>query len=412
MQVRRIAGLGRSGGSLDYVTAWILKAGEYVIGRTRIAFVSTNSTTQGEQVGQLWPIVFERCGLEIAFAHRTFAWGSDARGQANVHVVILGLDRRENDKGEKRLFDYPDLRGDPEETRHKSLSPYLFDASSLGDPHLTVREESKPVNGLPRLLSGSQPIDDGNYIFDETERISFLNEEPYAMKFLRPYIGAKEYIQGGMRWILALQFATPADLNAMPKVVERMRAVKAFRAQSNRRSTRALADFPASYNVETLPVEPFLVIPEVSSERREYLPIGWLEPPTIPSNKIRILPNAKLWHFALLTSAMHMTWVRYIGGRLESRYQYGIGVIYNTFPLPPPDSSLLHLDSLAQTVLDARADHLADATLADLYDPDLMPFNLRKAHQALDRAVDRLYRPGGFGSDRERLDHLLSIWPR
>ena len=253
-QVRGIAALSKAGGTLDYVTAWFLKAGEYVqSGSARLGFVATNSTTQGEQVGQLWPLLFDRCRLEIAFAHRTFAWGSDTRGKAHVHVVILGLDRRDNVRTEKRLFSYPDLNADPEETRHAALSPYLFDAGGLADPHLTVREESQPLNGLTPLLSGSQPIDNGHYIFTADERAAFLADEPGAAPFLRPYVGAREHIQGGERWILALQDVGPTDLKAMPKVVERMRAVKAFRAQSKRKSTLAIADYPARYNVEVLP---------------------------------------------------------------------------------------------------------------------------------------------------------------
>ena len=198
-QVRRLAGLGGSGGTLDYVTAWLLKAGAYVTGQTRIGFVATNSTTQGEQVGQLWPILFDRRRLEIAFAHRTFAWGSDARGKAHVHVVILGLDQREHARSEKRLFSYPALNGDPEETRHTALSPYLFDASGLTDLHQTVHEESQPLNGLPPLLSGSQPIDDGNYIFTADERAAFLTEEPNAAPFLRPYIDWRTRAYSGGR---------------------------------------------------------------------------------------------------------------------------------------------------------------------------------------------------------------------
>ena len=410
-QVRGIAGLGGSGGTLDYVTAWFFKAGAYATGPTRIGFVATNSTTQGEQVGQLWPLLFDRRRLEIAFAHRTFAWGSDVRGKAHVHVVILGLDRRENERTEKRLFSYPDLNGDPEETRYTALSPYLFDAGSLADSHLTVREESRPLNGLSPLLSGSQPIDDGHYIFTADERATFLTEEPDAAPFLHPYIGAREHIQGGERWILALQDAGPTDLKAMPKVVERMRAVKAFRAQSKRKSTLAIADYPARYNVEVIPTAPFLVVPEVSSERREYVPIGWLEPPTIPSNLVRVIENATLADFALLTSAMHMAWLRHIGGRLKSDYRYSIGLVYNTFPLPPQDAKQAKLEPLAQAILDARAAH-PGATLADLYDPDLMPPNLRKAHHALDRAVDRLYRPSGFASERERVEHLFGLYEK
>ena len=198
-QVRRIAGLGGSGGTLDYVSAWLIKAGAYVTGGTRIGFVATNSTTQGEQVGQLWPILFDRCGLEIAFAHRTFAWGSDARGKAHVHVVILGLDQRANTRSEKRLFSYPDLSGDPEETRHAALSPYLFDAGGLSDPHLTVREESAPINRMGKLIIGSKPIDGGHYIFSAGERDALLEAEPDAAPLLRPFVGAREYLQGGER---------------------------------------------------------------------------------------------------------------------------------------------------------------------------------------------------------------------
>ncbi|MDE0270837.1 MAG: class I SAM-dependent DNA methyltransferase [Gammaproteobacteria bacterium] len=411
-QVREIAALGGSGGSLDYVAAWFIKAGEYVKGGSaRIGFVATNSITQGEQVAQLWPVLFQRCGLEIAFAHRTFAWGSDARGKAHVHVVILGLDRREAARPEKRLFSYPDINGDPEESLHAALSPYLFDAGGLSDPHLVVREESKPINGMSRLVSGSQPIDDGQYIFNAEERAELLKAEPDAYPFLRPYIGAREYLQGRERWILALQDASPTTLKSLPHVRERMAAVRVFRAKSQRKSTLAIADYPTRYNVEVIPEAPFLVIPEVSSERREYAPIGWLEPPTIPSNLVRILDNATPVDFALLTSAMHMAWLRHIGGRLKSDYRYSIGLVYNTFPLPPDGLDPSKLDPLAQAVLDARASH-SEATLADLYDPDLMPPNLRRAHQALDRAVDRLYLRAGFASERERVEHLFMLYEK
>ena len=411
-QVRGIAALGKSGGTLDYVAAWFIRAGEYVTGsNARIGFVATNSITQGEQVAQLWPILFERCGLEIAFAHRTFAWGSDARGKAHVHVVILGLDEREGVRPETRLFSYPDINGEPEESRHAALSPYMFDAGGLSDPHLVVSEESAPINGMGRLVSGSQPIDDGEYIFNAEERAELLQAEPDAAPFLRPYVGAREYLQGGERWILALQEAPPSALKGLQLVRERMAAVRHFRAKSRRKSTLAIAEYPTKYNVEVIPTAPFLVIPEVSSERREYAPIGWLGPPVIPSNLVRVLNNASLADFALLTSAMHMAWLRHIGGRLKSDYRYSIGLVYNTFPLPPKDADLSKLEPLAKAVLDARAAH-PDATLADLYDPDLMPLNLRRAHQALDRAVDRLYRRTGFASERERVEHLFMLYER
>ena len=195
------------------------------------------------------------------------------------------------------------------ESLHTALSPYLFDASGLTDSRIVVRESAQPLNGLPRLLSGSQPIDDGNYIFKTDERAAFLQEEPNAEPYLRPFVGSREFLQGGERWILALQGASPTDLRAMPKVVERMQAVRAFRAKSKRKSTLAIADYPTQYNVNVVPTAPFMVIPEVSSERREYIPIGWLDPPVIPSNLVRIIENANKPLFALLTSAMHMAWL-------------------------------------------------------------------------------------------------------
>ena len=412
IQVRRIAALGKTGGTLDYVTAWFIKAGKYVQkGSARIGFVATNSITQGEQVAQLWPTLFEPYRLEIAFAHRTFAWGSDARGKAHVHVVIIGLDVRDRQRVEKRLFSYPNTNGEPEETRHTTLSPYLFDAGRLADPHLTVREESGPINGLGKLVSGTQPIDDGHYIFDEEERAVFLVAEPDAAPFLRPFVGAREYLQGGDRWILALQELSPTALKSLPKIRERMTLVRDYRSKSKRKSTLAIADFPTRYNVEVLPTAPFLVIPKVSSERREYVPPGWLQPPTIPSDLVFVLQNATLADFALLTSAMHMAWLRHVGGRLKSDYRYSIGLVYNTFPMPPEKPDLSKLEPLTQAVLDARTTH-PDATLADLYDPDLMPPDLRKAHQALDRAVDKLYRRTGFASERERVEHLFMLYEK
>ena len=413
-QVRRVAGLGGSGGTLDYVSAWYIKAGEYVAeGNARIGFVATNSISQGEQVAQLWPILFDRLKLELLFAHRTFAWGSDARGKAHVHVVIVGLDRRERAQPERRLFSYPNINGEPEESRHAVLSPYLFDAGGLADPHLTVREESRPVNGFGRLIIGSKPIDGGNYIFSAEQRAEFLDVEPGAETLLRPYVGAREYLRGGDRWILALQDAKPDVLAGLPRVRERIAAVRKYREASKSRPTRELAKIPTTYHVNVIPTAPYLVVPETSSERREYVPIGWLAPPTVPSNLVRILVDADLAEFALLTSAMHMAWLRHIGGRLKSDYRYSIGLVYNTFPTPQgfggSDSGMSKLEPLAQAVLDARAEH-PEATLAELYDPDLMPAGLRRAHQAVDRAVDRLYRRRRFGSERERAEHLFRLY--
>jgi hypothetical protein len=410
-QVKQLAALGGSGGTLDYVAAWFLKAGAYIQrGSASIGFVATNSITQGEQAAQLWPLLFNRCGLEIAFAHRTFAWGSDARGKAHVHVVIVGLTRREAQPQAKRLFSYDDINGDPAETRHVALTPYLFDAGSLQDVHLVVREAARPLNGAPKLVIGSKPIDGGRYIFTAPEREEFLAQEPGAEAFLRPFVGAEEYLNGGKRWILALQDAEPQDLRALPLVRERIAQVRACRLKSKSKGTRALADTPTDFHVTVIPDEPFLVIPKVSSERREYVPIGWLEPPVVPSNLVRVLLGADLWHFGVLTSRMHMAWLRHIGGRLESRYRYSIGLVYNTFPWPQASKQQKErIRGLAAQVLAARAAH-PGATLADLYDPDAMPNNLRRAHRDLDAAVDRLYRTAPFPTDRDRVELLFDLY--
>ena len=291
------------------------------------------------------------------------------------------------------------------------LSPYLFDASGLADPHLVVAEESAPINGLSQLITGSKPIDAGNYILDADQREELMVAEPDASPYIRPFVGAREYLQGKERWILALHSASPDTLAKMPRVRERIAAVRAYRESRRSASTQKLAATPTLYHVNVLPDTPFLVIPEVSSERREYAPIGWLEPPVVPSNKLRLLANATLGQFALLTSAMHMAWTRYIGGRLKSDYSYSVGINYNTFPMPPERADLSRLEPLARAVLDARGEH-PSATLANLYDPDLMPPRLLQAHRALDRAVDRLYRRKPFGSERERVEHLFELYER
>ena len=277
-QVRRVAALGGSGGTLDYVAAWFIRAGDYVRRASdgarppRIGFVATNSITQGDQVAQLWPLLLDRRRLEIVFAHRTFAWGSDARGKAHVHVVIIGLDAADHAVRDRRLFAYEDINGEPLEGRHAAVTPYLLDGGALANPHLVVRKEGRPINGMGRLVSGTQPIDDGFYTFDAEERASFLEAEPAAAPFLRPYVDARGYLQGGKRWILALQQASPTTLKQLPLVLDRMGSVRRFRSQSKRKSTVAIGDYPTRYNVEVLPETSFLVLPKVSSERREYVP--------------------------------------------------------------------------------------------------------------------------------------------
>ena len=254
---------------------------------SRIGFVATNSITQGEQVAQLWPLLFERYRLEIAFAHRTFAWMSDARGKAHVHCVILGLTRRNNKPKEKRLFSYDDIKGDPKESRHAALSPYLFDASGLSTRYTVVHEQRLPPSKVPPLRMGSKLVDDGHYIFDEEQKAEFEKREPRSASLFAPLVGSEEFINGTKRWILLLDAVPPEKLRSMPLVMERISAVRNTDC-SRKAKTRELADAPTRFEVTTIPTRPFLAVPKVSSERRDYIPIGWLEPPTLPkSNSCR-----------------------------------------------------------------------------------------------------------------------------
>ena len=405
-----LAQLGATGGRLDYVTAWFLKAGEYFRGRSaRIAFVATNSITQGEQVSQFWPALFERHGLEIAFAHRTFAWGSDAPRPARVHVVIVGLTDGKSVPAKRRLFLYENAKQDVEEIAVDAINPYLIDASRLRDPHVVVERHRNPLSGFPGICVGTKPVDGGHYILDRDQRAELLGHEPGAAKLIHPFLGGREHINGRKRWILVPAEVSASELRSMPHVMRRVEAVRKYRAAEAGNLGRSLADSPLQFHVTVIPDAEFLVIPEVSSEHRKYVPIGYQKPPVIPSNKLLVVENAKLYHFAILTSAMQMAWLRLTGGRLESRLSYSSGLVYNTFPLPRDSPDPAHIESYAQAVLDARADHPGES-LAALYDPLVMPEGLRRAHANLDRAVDRLYRRSGFASELERVEHLLALY--
>lgn len=402
-QVNQIAGLGRSGGTLDYVAAWFFRAAEYSekAPNMRIGYVATSSIIQGEQVGQLWPHILDRYGLKIDFAYRPFKWGSEAPGMARVHVVIIGLDRWNGRR--RRLFHVDN--DEVFEENPDIISPYLVGTERAR----IVNETAQPLNGLPKMKMGSKPIDNGHFIFTKGEMEEFLRMEPGAGPYIRPYIGAEEYIHGKTRYILALQDIEPAMLRRLPHVAERVEKVKTYRLTSRSPSTRRLADTPTLYHLNVMPKKPFLAIPEISSEKRKYIPIGYITPPAIPSNRLMVVPNASLGLFGLLTSAMHMVWLDFVGGKLETRYTYSKGVVYNTFPVP--DSPLETLELPARAVLDARAAH-PDSTLADLYDAVAMPPDLVKAHRRLDRKVDRLYRREPFRSDDERIEFLFERYGR
>lgn len=408
--------LGAGGSRLDYVAAWFLKAGAYYKGKqARIAFVATNSITQGEQVAQLWPALFYRYNLEITFGHRTFPWGSDAKGKAHVHVVIIGMSDSDLTPPKRQLFSYENSSDEPELTEPSHISPYLLDTSQLNNHRLVIERQRTSISGLPKIGVGTKPVDDGHYILNKEEREEFLVREPQAEMLIRPFIGGREYINGLERWILHVDEESPSTLRSLPSVMDRIRAVKEFRLRDAGKLGNSLAERPTEYHVSVVPTTDFLVIPEVSSERRQYTPIGYLKPPAIPSNQLLVVQDATLTLFALLTSAMHMAWMRHVGGRLKSDYRYSSGLVYNSFPTPldfrEGNKDFAKLEPYGQAVIDARNAHPSD-TLADLYNPDLMPSDLRKAHQALDLAVDRLYRPKGFASERERVEHLFGLYER
>ena len=402
-QIRRIAspaGAGRAG-ILDYVSGWFVKAARYAGGSARIGLVATSSIVQGEQVPQLWPAVLGR-GLDIVFAHQQFKWGSDARGKASVSVVIVGMARDAGGE-RRRLFYHGGGGGGPAalEENPAHISPYLIGSAG---PLPLVDSAPSALNGLPPMEMGSKAIDGGHYILDDGQRARLLEAEPRAEEFVRPFIGAREFLNGESRWILALHGAEADRLRAMPEVMRMVRAVKKFRLSSKSRQTRDLAATPTLYHLNVLPDGRFLVVPRVNAEDREYIPVGYLRPPAIPSDAVMVVRGAGLGLLGLLSSSMHMTWLRRIGGRLGAGLRYSKGMVYDTFPVPP--SGLDALGDAAQGVLDARSRHHG-SNLADLYDPDAMPADLRRAHRALDRRADRLYRREPFMTDMDRLEFLL-----
>jgi hypothetical protein len=391
-------------GLLDYVCAWYRKAAEYMADNPsiRAAFVSTNSITQGEQVGVLWPDLFAR-GVRINFAHRTFEWTSEVKGKAAVHCVILGFALE--DTPEKCIFEYDSLRSEPHRHRVSRINPYLVDG-----PDVTVTNREAPICHVPPIAIGNKPIDGGNYLFTPEQKAEFIAAEPQAAGLFKRWYGAEEFLNGVERWCLWVGGCSPADLRRMPAVRERVERVRLFRLASKSAPTQKLASTPTRFHVENIPDGPFMVIPEVSSERRVYLPMGFMQPDSFASNKLRVLRDATLFDFGVLSSVMHMAWMRYVTGRLKSDYQYSVKVVYNNFPWPQPiDKQRAAIEAAAQGVLDARALFL-NSTLADLYDPVTMPPALFKAHSALDRAVDAAYGKTRFRSEAERVVFLFELY--
>jgi hypothetical protein len=400
-------------GLLDFVAAWYVKATRYVKSETncRCAFVSTNSITQGEQVGVLWGWMLSQ-GIRIQFAHRTFNWSNEARGKAAVHCVIVGFGLQ--DLSHKTIYEYEDIKGTPLAVPAKNINPYLVDA-----PDVVLPRRSNPICDVPEIGIGNKPIDDGNYLFSTEERDAFIALEPQSKKWFRRWLGADEFLNGYERWCLWLGDCPPSELRAMPEAMKRVQAVKNVRLASKSAPTRKLADTPTRFHVENMPDSSYLVLPEVSSERRVFIPFGFENPETLCSNLVKVAPNATLLHFGVLSSTMHNAWVRATCGRLESRYRYSKDIVYNNYPWPGfageqlSDKHRNAIEQAAQCVLDARA-QFAEASLADLYDPLTMPPALLKAHQKLDAAVDAAYQPSGgkksYASDAERVAFLFELY--
>ena len=392
-----MAGIGKN---IDYVSGWYFKAAQLMQSTAiRTAFVSTNSITQGEQVAGVWKPMFERLGIHIDFAHRTFRWDSEANLKAHVHCVIVGFSVQMN-PAEKLLFT-------SKQVQHvQNISPYLIDA-----PTLFIESRNKPLCNVPEICKGSQPTDGGNLIVTEEDYNGFMKQAPASAKYIRRFLGADEFLNGKNRYCLWLDGISPKELQGMPLVLERVQLVRDFRLSSKKAATRKQADSPTLFTENRQPSEDFIAIPEVSSGTRRYIPMGFLHPDTICSNKLQILPGASIYHFGVLMSNVHMAWMRTVCGRLKSDYDYSAKIVYNNFPWPvPTEKQKAKIEQSAQAILDARSLY-PDCSLAVLYNEVTMPPELRKAHQVNDRAVMEAYGFWGkFNSESACVAELMKMY--
>lgn len=369
----------KNAGNLDYVCCWYKKTADLMQGTAiRSALVSTNSVSQGESVANLWKPLFE-AGVHIDFAHRTFRWDSEAKIKAHVHCVIIGFSTAPN-SAEKVLYS-----GDRTQIV-KNINGYLLDADNV-----FVESRNKPLCNVPEIGIGNKPIDGGNYLFTKEEMEQFIKKEPQSQQYFKPWYGSQEFINRCPRYCLWLGDCSPSELRKMPECMKRVEAVREMRLSSKSAGTIKLADKPTRFHVENMPKGTYVVIPEVSSEKRKYIPMGFMTPDILCSNLVKIVPYATLYHFGILTSNVHMAWMRAVCGRLEMRYRYSKDVVYNNFPWPTPtDEQKARIEQTAQAILDAR-ELYPDCSLADLYDEATMPPELRKAHQQNDKAVMQAY---------------------
>jgi type I restriction-modification system DNA methylase subunit len=394
-------------GLLDYVSAWYLKAAEYIQGtEIQVAFVSTNSIVQGEQVGVLWNLLFNSHHIKIHFAHRTFSWSNEAKGNAAVHVVIIGFGNFEPNK--KVIYEYSDIKQEPHELYVKNINAYLVEGKDF-----VLSTRKKPVCFVPEMLKGSQPTDNGNLLLSDQEKITFLKREPQASKFIFPFLSAKEFLHNDKRWCFWLVDADPSEIKKCPELLKRIDAVRQFRLKSSKAATVKWAQSPSLFTENRQPKSNYILIPRHSSENRKYIPFGFFTQKFIVADSCNSIPNAGLYHFGVLNSLMHNTWIKNVCGRLESRFRYSNDIVYNNYPWPenPSKKQIEAIEKAAQRVLDTR-DKFPVSSLADLYDPLTMPPALIKAHEDLDRLVDVAYRPQPFISEAKRMEFLFELYEK
>jgi type I restriction-modification system DNA methylase subunit len=405
LEVEKTFGGLKNNGELDYVCCWYRKAAEYIQGKEiECAFVSTNSICQGLQVPILWPELINKYGIKVNFAYQTFKWSNEARGKAAVYCVIIGFALAERDG--KNIYKYAAVTSKPTETAVKQINAYLVDA-----PLLFIQKRNKPLCDVFEMVFGNMPNDDGNFSLTEKERKAIIKENPEVKKIIKPFIGADEFINNIPRYCLWLKEVSPSVYKESKAVMGRIKNVRNARMKSDRETTRKLAEFPTLFGEIRQPDTHYLLIPRVSSERRKYIPIGFMNKNVIAGDSTMVVPKATLYEFGVLTSSMHMAWVRYVCGRLKSDYRYSASIVYNNYPWPSPSAKQRKaIETAAQGVLDARKKY-PDLSLATLYDGNTMIPELVKAHQKLDKAVEAAY-GRSFDDDGQRVAYLFELYQK
>jgi hypothetical protein len=393
-------------GVMDYVSAWFYKSAQFIQStKIKVGLVATNSISQGEQSSILWNVLINEFNISIHFAHRTFKWSNEAKGNAAVHCVIIGFASFE--ANEKYLFDYQTITSEPLLIKAQNINPYLINANNI-----LVFNRKYPLCNVPNMMYGNKPTDGGNFILSEEEKNTLVLKNPLVIKFIKPFISAREFLNGGKKWCLWLLDIKPDELKNIPEILERVEAVKQFRSKSIAASTRNYS-YHCLFRQITQPKSDYILVPRTTSENRKYIPIGFFTADNIVSDTCQSIPNGDLYLFGILTSEMHMAWVKYVCGRLKSDYRYSKDIVYNNYPFPEniTDKQKQTVETCAQAVLDTRSKY-PDSSLADLYDPLTMPPDLLKAHQKLDKAVDLCYRPQPFTSELNRIEYLFELYEK